>query len=64
MLRDPRSAYWRDAFYVQGTLNITVVATNGFGGYVNTPAACDFKQGAIDQGWTRTQARRRNWAVP
>lgn len=63
MLRDPRSAYWRDAYYVQGTLNITVVATNGYGGFVNTPAACDFRQGAIDAGWTKTQAKRREWAV-
>lgn len=63
MLRDPRGAYWRDAHTVQGVVNITVVATNGFGGFVNTPAACEFRQGSIDEGWTKTQAKRRHWAV-
>lgn len=63
MLRDPRSAYWRDAEIVQGVLNITVHATNGFGGYVTRPAACEFKNGLLDEGWTKTQAKRRGWAV-
>ena len=60
-LRDPRSAYWREAHYVQDTLNITVVATNGFGGFVNKGAACDFRDGEVDEGWTKTQASRRGW---
>ena len=63
LLRDPRSAYWRDAHYVQATLNITVVASNAYGGFVDKEAACDFRQGSIDEGWTKTQAKRRGWAL-
>lgn len=63
MLRDPRSAYWRDARYVQSTLEITIAAANGFGGFVNQEAACDFRNGSIDHGWTKTQAKRRAWAA-
>ncbi len=63
-LRNPNTAYHRDAQMggVGGTvLSLVIYGTNGFGGYVGKPAACEVKNGLIDQGWTRTHAGRNGW---
>lgn len=61
MLRDPAGAYYRDAEYSGTVLSITVYGTNGFGGYVSKPAACEIKGGTLDEGWTKIHAKRRGW---
>lgn len=60
-LRDPRGAYLRDPVLEKNIVRLTLHATNRFGGYVLRPAACEFKQGFIDEGWTRIQADRLGW---
>ena len=61
LLRDPRGAYYRDATYRNSVLDFTVFGTNGFGGYVSKVAACEIRAGALDEGWTRTLAKRHGW---
>jgi hypothetical protein len=60
-LRDPRSAYHRDARYEKGVLTLLLYATDARGGYVPHRAACEFRGGSLDEGWTRIQAQRIGW---
>lgn len=61
MLRDPRGAYHRDAQLGSSVLQMTIYATNGFGGYTSKSAACEIKRGQVDDGWTRIHAGRGGW---
>lgn len=61
MLRDPRGAYWREARRDQRVLSILVYATNGHGAYVSKAAACEVKDGRLDNDWTTIHARRGGW---
>lgn len=63
LLRDPRSAYWRDANYAKRVLTFVIYATQGFGGYTSKQASCEFRNGRIDESWTRIQAQRLGWPV-
>lgn len=60
-LRDPAGAYHRGAALDRGVLTLTLYATNGFGGYVDKRAACEVKDGKIDDGWTKIHAKRLGW---
>jgi hypothetical protein len=61
-LRDPLGAYYREPSKEGRVLSLTIYATNGYGGYVSKPAACEFTNGRIDNGWTKIHAKRGNWA--
>lgn len=64
MLRDPRSAYYRNPTREANVVTVTIYATNGFGGYVTKLAACEIKSGQIDEGWTKMHAERLKWGGP
>lgn len=61
MLRDPRSAYYRNPSIEKDVVTLDIYATNGFGGYVSKAAACEIKNGAVDEGWTKIHAQRLKW---
>jgi len=63
-LRDPRGAYHGEVSTDRNVVKLTIYATNGYGGYVDRAAACEFKGGDIDQGWTNIQAKRLGWGAP
>ena len=62
-LRDPRGAYYRDASKEKGVLRLVIYATNGYGGYVQRSAACEFKGRQLDQDWTTIHAKRAGWSA-
>lgn len=61
MLRDPNGAYYKSPTKDGRVLTIVVYATNGFGGYVNKAASCEFKDGRHDVDWTKIHAQRLGW---
>lgn len=63
-LRDPASAYYSaPKFEDKRVLNMTLHATNGFGGVVTRMAACEFDNGKLSDDWTKIQAKRLEWGV-
>jgi len=62
-LRDPAGAYLTGPSKEGRVVSITVHATNGYGGYVTRPAACEFINGRLDQDWTKIHAKRAGWSV-
>ena len=61
LLRDPRGAYTSGSAYEKGVLSLTIHATNAHGGYVPQSAACEFRNGVLDEGWTQIHAKRHGW---
>jgi hypothetical protein len=61
LLRDPRGAYTSGSASEKGVLSLTIHATNAHGGYVPLPAACEFRNGVLDEGWTQIHAKRHGW---
>ncbi len=63
LLRDPRGAYTSKVSNNNGsgTLLMTIHATNGFGGYVVKEAACEFRDGHINDPWTKDYAKEFGW---
>jgi hypothetical protein len=68
MLRDPRSAYYRNPSFAPsiigsntGLLHLTIYATNGYGGYVDKHAVCEYSSGTLSQDWTQIQSKRSGW---
>lgn len=47
-LRDPRSAYWRNASLDKfNVLRMTLHATNGYGGFVTNTVECEMRNGKL-----------------
>lgn len=60
-LKNPAGAYADGVSRVGSVLTMTIYASNSFGGYVPKDAACEVKNGRIDNDWTRIQAQRAGW---
>lgn len=60
-LKNPAGAYADGVTRVGSVLHLTVYGTNSFGGYVGKKAACEVKNGQIDNDWTKIHAQRAGW---
>lgn len=63
LLRDPMGAYYTEARRERRVVHITVHGTNGYGGYVTKPAACEIYAGKLNEAWTKNHARWGGWGV-
>ena len=61
LLRDPAGAYYTEPTKEGRVLSITVHATNGYGGYVTSRAACEIYLGKLNESWTKIHAKRGGW---
>ena len=63
LLKDPGSPYYRNLQKEGTVLSMELYAKNALGGYTSKPAACEIKNGRLDDGWTRIHLKRLGWAV-
>lgn len=63
VLRDPAGAYFTSPSKEGRVLKMMIHATNGYGGYVKQEGVCEFKNGSIDEDWTKIHAKRAGWGA-
>jgi hypothetical protein len=64
LLKDPGSPYYRNLQKDGTVLSMELFAKNTLGGYTSKPAACEIKNGRLDDGWTKIHLKRLGWAIP
>jgi hypothetical protein len=63
LLKDPGSPYYRNLQKDGTVLSIDLYAKNSMGGYTSKPAACEIKNGRLDEAWTKIHLKRLGWAI-
>ena len=63
LLKDPGSPYYRNLQKDGTVLSMELFAKNTLGGYTSKPAACEIKNGRLDEGWTKIHLKRLGWAI-
>lgn len=64
LLRAPDSARASNPSKDARVLSLTLQAANSRGRTVQRAAACEIRDGKLDEGWTRTHLKRLGWFAP
>ncbi len=64
LLRAPDSARASNPSKDARVLSLTLQAANSRGRTVQRAAACEMRDGKLDEGWTRTHLKRLGWFAP